>query len=179
MLKAFRVYALLACCLAASTGCGDAGGGCRAAGIWSGESSAPDFELPLYQTPSQTLHLAEFNRDLPVLLIFWATWCPSCVNEIPILNRWHSEYAGQMRILSVNVEETAEAIAEFASKVPIEYPVVLDADGRTASQYGIRGLPVAVFLAKGGEILYYGFGLPADIAHFIKKGSDTGPTKGV
>ena len=100
-----------------------------------------------------------------------ASWCPSCVDEIPILNQWHQKYAssGAVSILGVNVLESRERIKTFLSDNSIDFPVLLDSDGETAEQYGISGLPVTVFLAKGGKILYYGFSLPENLEELIQK----------
>jgi len=128
---------------------------------------APDFTLNLLETPAKTITLSQLFNEQPVLLVFWATWCPTCVEEIPVLNAWAAQYADQFRILAVNVSESPEQVAQFREKYPFVYPAALDEHGEVAERYELVGLPVSLFLAKGGEILYYGFGLPADIEQFL------------
>ncbi len=132
---------------------------------------APDFTLPTLENSAQSLSLSQFTQDNAVLLVFWATWCPSCITEIPILNEWHQKFGEQgLKILAVNVKENQQTVLDFKQKHLFEYPVVMDGDGKVADTYGLAGLPVALFLAKGGEILYYGFGLPANLDHLLAQG---------
>ncbi|HLD69992.1 MAG TPA: TlpA disulfide reductase family protein, partial [Candidatus Omnitrophota bacterium] len=127
---------------------------------------------PLLSEPAQTLTLSEAYRQSPVLLVFWATWCPPCVEEIPILNDWVEQYGRSgLQIIAVNVEESFERLVDFEKINPMAYPVLMDTEGALAPKYGLVGLPVSVYIVKGGEILYYGFGLPSHIEALMSKGS--------
>jgi len=166
-----RLLAVFSILLTLTVGC-DSGSvpGCFPARI-APRGTAPDFELSTLENPKNTVRLSEVYAENPVLLIFWATWCPPCVEEIPLLNEWHERYQGRgLKILGVNVQERREELLDFRKKFPIDYPVVLDAEGALISSYGLVGLPVSVFVAKGGEILYYGFGLPVNIEELLAKG---------
>lgn len=134
-------------------------------------TKAPDvFLKPLLQDQPKN-PLSELYSEAPVLLVFWASWCPSCVEEMPLLNEWHKKFSGQgLTILGVNVQESPGEILEFRKKQSIDYPIVLDEEGEIAEAFGLVGLPSSVFLAKGGEILYYGFSLPHNIDQLLKKG---------
>lgn len=133
------------------------------------QGKAPSFSLPDLKDPQRTVTL-EALTDRPVLLIFWATWCPSCVQEIEQLNAWHAEFdETDLKIVAINVEEDREKILMFEKDNPINYTVLLDESGEVAEAYDVYGLPVSVFLAKGGEIIYYGFGLPKDIRALLAR----------
>ena len=129
---------------------------------------APDFSLPrLKGGPS--VELSKITQNDPVLLIFWATWCPTCVEEIPALNALHKKHAfGGLRLLAVNVQESPEMLLDFIKTHPMSYPILLDQTGEVAEKYKIEGLPVSVLLAKGGEILYYGFSLPGNLDELLE-----------
>lgn len=128
---------------------------------------APDFTLPPLDGGAP-VKLSEFNREKPVLLIFWASWCPSCVEEIPDVNKIRQEFpASDLGILAVNVQESRKVLNEFKKTHRIDYPVLLDESGEVSVQYKIEGLPVSVVLAKGGEILYYGFSLPGNLSKLL------------
>ena len=131
-------------------------------------SRAPDFTLPVLSDADKKITLSEINRENPVLLVFWAAWCPACVEEIPTLNQWH-EKLGQLRILGVNVQESRQDISSFTKEMPIRYPVLLDEEGDVAGRYGLTGLPVSILLAKGGKVIYYGFSLPGNIDQLIEQ----------
>ena len=122
---------------------------------------APDFTLPLLGQPDKSASLSEIVKNRGVLLVFWATWCPSCVHEIPILNGWMRDYKDRgLVIYGINVGETPSKITRFSKNISIDYPVLLDTSKDVSASYGVSALPVAVLLAKGGKIIYYGFSLP-------------------
>lgn len=165
--------AIILLCFGFSVGCGDSGSGAGCAGkglhvfVQKADRQGPDFRLPALDDSAGLLRLSEQYRETPVLLVFWATWCPSCVKEIPQLNALHEKWGpDRLRILAVNVRESREKLTDFAQRRGIRYPVLLDETGGAAAAYEVTGLPVAVVLAKGGEILYYGITLP-EIENYI------------
>ena len=133
------------------------------------QSALPDFELSTLEGPSEKVVLSERVDEHPVLLVFWATWCPSCVEEIPTLNRWHRLLGPKgLQILSINVKESPDQIRRFREDHPMEYPVLLDSEGRVADRFGLGGLPVSILLERGGKILYYCFSLPHRIDQLME-----------
>ena len=127
-------------------------------------SEAPNFVLPNLQ--GEKIELAQVVKEKPVLLVFWATWCPTCLEEIPTLNEWTKKIP-QLQILGINVQESLEQIKPFASKRGMNYAVLLDREADVAEQYGLIGIPAAIMVAKGGRIIYYGFSLPENIESLI------------
>lgn len=125
---------------------------------------APNFVLP--NLNSEKVELAGLTSQKPTLLIFWATWCPTCNEEIPTLKEWHQKYP-QLQLLAINVQEPAGRVRAFAEKRGIRYPILLDSEAEVAHQYGLVGIPASVLIAKGGRILYYGFTLPQNIEQLV------------
>ncbi|MBI4115986.1 MAG: TlpA family protein disulfide reductase [Candidatus Omnitrophica bacterium] len=146
------------------------GGGCQGSWVSPGSeligNPAPNFTLS--NLASQKTELAKVINEKPALLVFWATWCPSCVEEVPILKSWNEKYP-QLQILGINVQEPAQRVQVFVEKEKIRYPILLDENGDVASQYGLVGIPAAVLVAKGGRVLYFGFGLPRNIEDLVKE----------
>ncbi len=133
-------------------------------------AQAPDFTLPLVSDPKQKINLTETAKEGPVLLVFWASWCPTCVEEIPEVNHVYQEWSPKgLKILGVNVQEPQNDVLQFMKAQPIDYPVVLDEEGDVADKFGLVGLPSAVVLAKGGEIIYYGFSLPRNLSELLNQ----------
>lgn len=133
-------------------------------------SKVPDFTLPAL-AGGKPVVFSEVNRENPVLLVFWATWCPSCEEEIPALNEIQKKFSSQgLRILAVNVEESGQAVQDFQKNHPMNYPVLLDEKGKVTNQFGLAGVPVLVLAQKGGNVLYFGFSLPADLEKLLQKG---------
>ena len=135
-------------------------------------SIAPDFSLPVYGRDSQTVALSDYNGKKNVLLVFWATWCPSCRQEIPRVNDLFEKFASSERleILGINHKEKSEEISDFISENGIKYTVLLDANGHVADQYRLDGIPVIILISKTGKILYYGFSVPHNIDELINQG---------
>lgn len=124
---------------------------------------APDFTLSVAGS-SAKVTLSEINKESPVLLVFWATWCPSCREEMPELNNWQKTKTPKgLKILAVNVEESKPDVEEFIKQNKLKYQVLMDEEGKVANSYGLVGIPVAIYLEKGGEVLYYGYQLPQNI----------------
>lgn len=135
------------------------------------KDKAPDFILPSLDG-QKTFRLSEIYPHSAVLLIFWASWCPGCMEEIPALNKLHETAlkTGNLKILAVNVEESREEVARVQNENGIRYPILLDEEGAATNRFGIVGLPSAILIAKGGKIIYYGFTLPEHLEERIQQG---------
>jgi len=110
---------------------------------------APDFALT-------TLSGEEFKlsalRGTPVVLNFWATWCPPCRAELPELRTASERYAGQVAIVGVNQAETAATVAKSAPDLGLTFPIPLDQAGAVSRVYGVRSLPTTFFIDRDGVV---------------------------
>lgn len=98
-------------------------------------------------------------RGKVVLLNFWATWCPPCVEEIPSLNRLQQRFAkDEFQVLSVDIGETATDVAQFLQDVPADYPVLLDPDGKLVESWKLRAFPTTFVIDQQGDIRMAYFG---------------------
>ncbi|MDQ7030680.1 MAG: redoxin domain-containing protein [Ardenticatenia bacterium] len=110
---------------------------------------APDFELPTLDGAS--VRLSEL-RGKPVIVNFWATWCPPCRAEMPALQRIAQRYEQQgLTVILVNQGESPGRVRDFLNSLGITLPTLLD-DGRAAQVYRVRGLPTTVFVRPDGRI---------------------------
>lgn len=149
--------------------CGGPGrGGCQAPSSTGRLLGNPAPNFTLSNLAGEAVALASFTQEKPVLLVFWATWCPACVEEVPILNEWTEAFPG-LQIVGVNVQEPRERVQAFAEKHGVRYPILLDEEAKVAHQYGLIGIPAAILIAKGGSVIYYGFSLPKNIERLIRE----------
>lgn len=111
--------------------------------------AAPDFTLQL--TSGETVSLSDY-RGTPVVLNFWATWCPPCRAEIPHFQSASQKYDGQVAILGLNDGEAPDTVLEFASDYAMTYPVLLDTGSAVSVRYRVTALPTTVFINADGVI---------------------------
>ncbi|WP_018880345.1 MULTISPECIES: TlpA disulfide reductase family protein [unclassified Thioalkalivibrio] len=89
-----------------------------------------------------------------VLLNFWASWCPPCVHEIPSMNRMAETLGKGFAIVSVNYQESAEHISAFMDEVQVDFPVLMDFDGRVAADWRVFAFPSSFILGRDGRVRY-------------------------
>jgi len=113
---------------------------------------APDFVLK--DLNGRKFRLSDFRGKQPVLIIFSATWCPSCREEIPHFKSIHATYAKRgLEIVNVDIQESQERVAKFTARNGLPYRVLLDEDGAVGGIYDIRGVPSMVLVDQNGNIL--------------------------
>jgi cytochrome c biogenesis protein CcmG/thiol:disulfide interchange protein DsbE len=113
-------------------------------------SEAPDFALQTVD--GGTLALSDLHGT-PVVVNFWATWCPPCRAEIPALEAAHRDLGGEVVVLGVDVGEGAGVVGDFVDEVGVTYPVALDADQGVARTYRVRAFPTTYFIDARGVIV--------------------------
>jgi len=89
------------------------------------------------------------------LINFWASWCPPCVEEIPSLNRLKQIMQGQaFQLISINYAESPQHIREFMRKVAVNFPVLVDPDGKLSGQWKVVAFPSTFVIGPDGSIHY-------------------------
>ncbi|MBI4330667.1 MAG: TlpA family protein disulfide reductase [Chloroflexi bacterium] len=115
-----------------------------------GAVAAPDFSLPT--TDGQTIKLSDL-QGRPVMINFWATWCPPCRDEMPLLQGVYEEKMPEgLVLLAVDIGETSEQVKKFARDNKLTFTFVLDLDKSVAATYGIRAIPTTILVDKNGDI---------------------------
>lgn len=119
------------------------------------DGSARFFALALPDASGSAVQMSQY-RGKPVLVNFWATWCPPCVDEMPELNALQQEFGiGKLQIVGIGIDSAAN-IAEFAKKQKIDYPLVVGGTSGTdlSRQLGNKsgGLPFTVLIDSRGNL---------------------------
>ncbi|MCR4289369.1 MAG: TlpA family protein disulfide reductase [Candidatus Scalindua sp.] len=121
-------------------------------GVDVGQKASP---FKLLTIDGKEINLESFAKDNVTLLVFGATWCPSCRHEIPIIKEYYSNLKDDgLKVLGIDIQESNKKVQSFVEKNRINYPVVLDADAGVAILYKIVGIPLNVILDKNGVIRY-------------------------
>ena len=115
--------------------------------------SVPDFTLPTLE--GGLITLSELHGQ-PILINLWASWCPPCRLEMPLLITVYQRYQGEgLVILGLNVTEqdSLEAVNAFVEEFDVPFPVLLDEAGHVSNDaYGMIGLPMSVFVDRNGTV---------------------------
>ena len=92
----------------------------------------------------------------PVLLEFWATWCPPCRESIPHLNELHAKYKDRGLVIIGATDESASVIRKFQRDTPMDYAVAIDSRGKLNEKMGVDGIPHAFLADASGKIVWDG-----------------------
>lgn len=112
---------------------------------------APPLELPLLDGSSMRLQ-DHVGKDV-VMLDFWATWCPPCRREMPVLAEVAQAYADRGVVLyAVNQGEDAETVKAYLDETKLPITVALDTADASGEPYGIEGIPTLVVIDKQGVV---------------------------
>jgi peroxiredoxin len=137
--------------------------------------SAQDIGLPVgTRAPAVALEdldgtpvdLGRYVGKQPVLLEFWATWCPLCQALEPALKAAHARYGGTVRFVAigVGVNQSPASIKRHLAEHPLPFPVLFDARGAAVRAYQAPTTSYIVVLDKAGKVTYTGAGAEQDVA---------------
>ncbi len=120
------------------------------------EILAPDFKLS--DLDGEMYSLANY-RGKPLIINFWATWCPPCRAELPSMNRaWEKIKDEGINMVAINVGESEDTVFAFMGEYPIAFTVLLDETGEIINQWSVKGLPTTFILNKEGKLMYRAIG---------------------
>ena len=113
--------------------------------------AAPDLTLPrLSGTGSVSLTAW---RGKVVVLNYWASWCPPCRNESPLLERWQRRIAPRAgTVVGVDALDVTSDARAFIRRYGLSYPMLRDGDGHSQQRFGITGYPETFVIDRRGRI---------------------------
>ncbi|MCP3867010.1 MAG: TlpA family protein disulfide reductase [Gammaproteobacteria bacterium] len=121
-----------------------------------GSPMAPDFDLIDLDEQHHTLNSFQGK---PVIVNFWATWCPPCREEMPSMERaWQQLETEGIAMIGINVGENFDQVFGFTGEYDVSFPLLLDTDGKATEQWPIRGLPTTYILNPDGKVIYQAVG---------------------
>jgi peroxiredoxin len=178
--KNSQIWTWIACAaVAVSLGCGkrneSAGARTSPSPAQPGQSGsatvgnpAPDWQLN--DLDGKSVKLSDFHAKKGVLLAFFATWCPYCMEEVPNLIAFQTAYKDRsVELIGVDLDQPAHVVKRFAEERKTNYKLLLDPGGQVATAYGIVGIPTIVGIDATGTVRYVANGLPKDLDALVKQ----------
>lgn len=132
--------------------------------------TAPEFELTGLD---QAIYKVEGNREKPLLLNFWASWCGPCKQEAPDLVRLYEKYKDQIDFYAVNItaNDKPDQAAAFVKEYGLPFPILMDETGEVSTRYEIVSIPTTYFIDKQGIVRQKVIGLvnPEVFEEYLKE----------
>jgi len=89
----------------------------------------------------------------PVVVNFWATWCPACFAEMPAFEKVYRAKGDSVQFLGINLGEDIEAALSVVEETGVTYPLARDPQGAVFAAFGGYGMPTTVFLDENGTVV--------------------------
>lgn len=127
-----------------------------------------------FDTPTGTPLVMQSLRGRPLVLNFWATWCPPCIEELPLLDGFYREHASKgWQVLGLAIDQPS-AVRKFLERTPVSFPIALGGMGGTELGHALGnlagGLPFTVVIGADGTVRQRKMGrlTPADLAQWAQ-----------
>jgi thiol-disulfide isomerase/thioredoxin len=134
-------------------------------GLAEEEDDFPEFALSNQKAPDFTMTDIDGTRvtlssliakGKPIVLNFWASWCPPCREEMPEFNEVYKEIGGEVQFIMLDLadgqRETVQKGAQYVKDQGFSFPVYFDTEKEAALAYGIRFIPTTVLIKINGYI---------------------------
>lgn len=118
---------------------------------------APQIDFEMFD--GSTRSLSDFHGDRPLIVNFWASWCPPCVAEMPDIEQVHQQLAGQVNFLGINTQDGEEEARRLVGETGVTYPLAWDRQGEIFEAFGVFGMPSTFFISSDGRVVGRNTGL--------------------
>jgi peroxiredoxin len=119
------------------------------------------------------------HRGKVVMINFWATWCPPCLEEMPAMERlYRQQKEAGFTLIAVSVDADPKKVAPFVTEHKLTFPIGLDPRMEMANSYGVRALPSSFIVGRDGNLAALAIGPRTwdnDAAHSLVEGLGRAP----
>jgi cytochrome c biogenesis protein CcmG/thiol:disulfide interchange protein DsbE len=92
-------------------------------------------------------------RGMPMVVNVWASWCPPCIAEMPVLTAAAAELRGQVQFLGIDIQDRDESALKMLRDFGADFPSVVDSAGEVRGLLSVPGPPVTFFVNERGVIV--------------------------
>lgn len=119
----------------------------------------------------RAVDLTKYIGKTPVLIEFWATWCPNCRELMPTLIQTEKKYGKRVKFLAlaVAINQSPEKVRRWLAAHPVPHETLYDTDGKAAGAFDAPATSYVVVLDKSGKVVYTGLGGKQDLDAAIRK----------
>jgi len=116
-------------------------------------STTRQVEVLLQDLNGADVNISDFRGKI-VFLNFWATWCPTCVVEMPSMEKLHRKLNDQdFALVTISIQDSAAEVKRFFKQNQLTFTALLDTIGKTIPEFAIRAIPTTLILDKSGRIV--------------------------
>ncbi len=119
----------------------------------------------------KTVSLGNYIGKTPVLIEFWATWCPNCKELMPTLLDAEKKFGKQVKFMAIAVaiNQSPERVRRYLAAHPLPHDTFYDLEGKAAGAFDAPATSYVVVLDKSGKVVYTGLGGKQDLEAAIRK----------
>jgi peroxiredoxin len=136
------------------------------------QSRKGSIDFTLNTIEGQEISLKDYQGKKIVHLVFWATWCPSCIMEIPKLKKLQQAIGNkpyEILAIDVGVNDSLKKVKSFQKRYQMSYKVLFDEKGDVSRKYGVMGIPTQIIIDKKGNIQDQFTQLPEDLKGYLNQ----------
>ena len=119
---------------------------------------SPVYALDLISLDGKTVNLADYLGK-PLVINFWASWCPPCKDELSLLQTTYSENRADVEFIGINMAESESAARDVVDGFGLSYLILMDGESKAAETLFIQALPTTLFFDAEGQLLSRHIGL--------------------
>lgn len=114
-------------------------------------TAAPQVTFEMFD--GTTGSLSDHYGDRPLIVNFWASWCPPCVTEMPDIEQVHQHLGEQVNFLGINTQDGEQDARRLVDETGVTYPLAWDRQGEIFQAFGVFGMPSTFYISSEGQIV--------------------------
>jgi len=123
-----------------------------------GDGADPDAGPPVTDRTFETFEGQQVSLDgfegEPLVVNFWASWCPPCIAEMPEFERVHLERRDEVRFVGLNTQDSREQAEALVERTGVTYDLGLDPDGDLFNDFEVIAMPSTYFVNAAGAVVH-------------------------